>query len=65
MHPEPLVTHLYVLDPSSAGKKLSHSLSEVAVVFDWQVLSMQGVSEVAVSVFQHNFVPLDPLKAEH
>lgn len=65
MHPEPFVTHLKVFDPGSAGKKLAHSLSKVAVVFNWQVRSMQGVSEEAVSVFQHNFVPLDPLKAEH
>jgi hypothetical protein len=46
------------------GKKVSQSVSEVAVVLSLQAFSVQGVVAVAVAVFQQSLVPLLPLNAE-
>lgn len=63
--PAPVVTHLGTVAPAALGRKFSHSVSVVAVVLLLQAFSMQAVVAVAVATFQHNLVPLFPLKLAH
>lgn len=57
MHPAPLVTH--------PVKKVSHSVSEVAVVLSVHYFKAQAEVAVAAAEFQHLYDPFVPLKASH
>lgn len=46
-------------------KNALHSLSVLALLLWLQTLSTHEVNGVAVLVFQHNFVPFNPLKLLH